>query len=112
LVSGTRWDLQANVTTLHTTRQSLDHLAVATRENLKALESTEQRVTLTVQQGRRPNLDLLKIPTARDRRDAASTDPARISIEMERGSDSEHKRTHKQRIHAVSTGRASAAMRL
>ena len=82
VVSGTRWDLQANVTALYTTRQSLDHLAVATRENLKALEATEQRVTLMVQQGRRPNLDLLKIQdevqAARAQASALTADIARV----------------------------------
>lgn len=61
VVSGTRWDVQANVTALYTTRQSLDQLTAAARENLGALEATERRVALMVQQGKRPNLDLLKI---------------------------------------------------
>ena len=82
VVSGTRWDLQANVTALYTTRQSLDHLTVATRENLRALEATEQRVTLMVQQGRRPNLDLLKIQdevqAARAQASALTADIARV----------------------------------
>jgi outer membrane protein TolC len=82
VVSGTRWDLRANVTTLYTTRQALDRLADATRGNLEALEATEQRVTLLVQTGRRPNLDLLKIKdeveAARAQAAALTADTARV----------------------------------
>jgi outer membrane protein TolC len=82
LVSGTRWDLQANVTALYTTRQSLEQLTAATRENLKALEATDQRVTLMVRQGKRPNLDLLKIQdevqAARAQASALAADIARV----------------------------------
>jgi outer membrane protein TolC len=81
VVSGSRWDLRANVTALYTTRQALDHLAIATRENLAALEATEQRVTLMVQQGRRPNLDLLKI---KDEVEAARAETAALTADTAR----------------------------
>lgn len=61
VVAGTRWDIRANVTALYAAHQAVERVLAAAGENLMALEATERRVTALVQQGRRPNLDLLKI---------------------------------------------------
>jgi outer membrane protein TolC len=61
LVSGTRWEIRANVAALYAGTQALEAVSVAVAEHQAALETTRRRVQLMVDLGRRPRLDLLKI---------------------------------------------------
>lgn len=61
LVTGTRWEIRANVATLYAGAQALDAVSAAVAEHQEALEMTRRRLQLMVDQGKRPRLDLLKI---------------------------------------------------
>lgn len=60
LVEGTRWQVRANVTTLYAATQVLTAAMVAYGDEVTSLEKTHARVELMVQQGKRPEVDLLK----------------------------------------------------
>ncbi len=58
---GTRWQIRSNVTAFYAAVQTADAVGGALDENLHALDATRQALALMVDQGRRPNLDLLKL---------------------------------------------------
>jgi len=64
LLGGTRWEIQANVTTLYASAQALAVVTDAYRENVVSLEETGRRLRLMVDQGKRPEVDLLKATEA------------------------------------------------
>ena len=79
---GTRWDIRANTTALYAAVQTLDAVAMALDRSIDALAATHGRLTLMVEQGRRPRLDLLKVEEeledARGRRAAIEADRTRV----------------------------------
>ncbi len=82
LLEGSRWEVRANATSLYATAQALDAVSLAIDQNLAALDATREKVSLMVDQGRRPGLDLLKldeeIGDARARRAAVIAERARV----------------------------------
>ena len=82
LLDGSRWNVRANATSLYAGAQSLDAIARAVDQTLTALDATRQKVSLMVDQGRRPGLDLLKldeeIADARARRADVGAEQARV----------------------------------
>jgi len=64
LLEGTRWEIRANVTTLYASAQALAAVSAAYEENVASLEETGRRLRLMVEQGKRPELDLLKATEA------------------------------------------------
>jgi len=60
LLEGTRWQIRANVTSVYASAQALAAVAVAYRDNVASLEKTQARLELMVEEGKRPNVDLLK----------------------------------------------------
>ncbi|MCX6543463.1 MAG: TolC family protein [Acidobacteria bacterium] len=79
---GTRWDIRANTTALYAAVQTLDAVTVALDRSIEALAATDGRLTLMVEQGRRPRLDLLKVEEeledARGRRAGIVADRTRV----------------------------------
>jgi len=79
---GTRWDIRANTTALYAALQTLDAVAVALDRSVDALAATHGRLTLMVEQGRRPRVDLLKLDEeledAHGRRAGIEADRARV----------------------------------
>ena len=61
LLQGTRWQVRANVTTVYAAIQALVAVTAAYRDNVASLEETHVRLELMVEQGKRPELDLLKL---------------------------------------------------
>lgn len=61
LLEGTRWQVRFNVTSLYATAQSLDALDAALESRISALEATDSRLELMVAEGKRPDLDRLKV---------------------------------------------------
>jgi outer membrane protein TolC len=82
LLEGSRWEIRANVTSLYAAAQALDAVVHAFDENLAVLDATKQKLALMVDQGRRADIDLLKIKEeledARARRASAVADRARV----------------------------------
>ena len=74
--------MRANATALYAGAQSLDAVTRAVDQTLTALDATRQKVSLMVDQGRRPGLDLLKldeeIADARARRADVGAEQARV----------------------------------
>jgi outer membrane protein TolC len=64
LLEGTRWQIRANVTTLYASAQALAAVTAAYEENVASLEETSRRLRLMVEQGKRPEVDLLKATDA------------------------------------------------
>jgi len=64
LLEGTRWEIRANVTTLYASTQALAAVSAAYEQNVASLEETGRRLRLMVEQGKRPELDLLKATDA------------------------------------------------
>jgi len=60
LLEGTRWQVRANVTSVYASVQALTAVAAAYEENLTSLEKTRDRLQMMVQEGKRPEVDLLK----------------------------------------------------
>lgn len=60
LLEGTRWQISANVTTVYASAQALEAVAGAYGEDVAALEKTRDRLRLMVEEGKRPEVDLLK----------------------------------------------------
>lgn len=60
LLAGTRWQVRANVVTVYGSAQALAAVTVAYGDNVASLEKTQSRLGLMVQQGKRPEVDLLK----------------------------------------------------
>ena len=60
LLEGTRWQVRANVITVYASAQALAAVTVAYGDNVASLEETQGRLELMVQQGKRPEVDLLK----------------------------------------------------
>ena len=61
LLEGTRWQVRFNVISLYTAAQALDQVLASLDEQLAALEQTRSRLDLMVQQGKRPEVDRLKV---------------------------------------------------
>jgi outer membrane protein TolC len=61
LLEGTRWQVRFNVTSLYAAAQSLDAVAAALERQISALEATESRLELMVSEGKRPDVDRLKV---------------------------------------------------
>lgn len=61
LVEGTRWQVRANVITLYSANQALEAATRAYEDQVTALEETYRRLTLMVREGKRPDVDLLKV---------------------------------------------------
>ncbi len=82
LLEGSRWEVRANATSLYAGAQALDAVSQAIDQTLTALDATRQKVSLMVDQGRRPGLDLLKldeeIQDAHARRAAVAAERARV----------------------------------
>jgi outer membrane protein TolC len=82
LVEGSRWEVRANAMALYAGAQALDAVAGAVDQTLAALDATRQKVSLMVDQGRRPGLDLLKldeeIADARTRRTTVAAERVRV----------------------------------
>lgn len=76
---GSRWDIRANTTVLYAALQTLDAVAVALDQSVAALDATHRRLSLMVEQGRRPRLDRLKLEEER-----AEAHGRRAGIEADR----------------------------
>jgi outer membrane protein TolC len=61
LLTGTRWQVRFNVTSLYVTAQSLDAVDDALGHQLAALETTASHLDLMVSVGKAPELDRLKV---------------------------------------------------
>lgn len=61
LLTGTRWQVRFNVTSLYVTAQSLDAVDDALSHQLAALETTASHLDLMVSVGKAPKLDRLKV---------------------------------------------------
>ncbi len=61
LVTGTRWQTRFNAVSLYTAAQSLDAVRVALDELIASLEKTRERLDLMVKEGKRPEVDRLKV---------------------------------------------------
>jgi outer membrane protein TolC len=79
---GSRWDIRANTTALYATLQTLDAVAAALDQSIATLEATHRRLSLMVDQGRRPRIDRLKLEEeleeARGRRAGIEADRSRV----------------------------------
>ncbi len=64
LLEGTRWQVRANVTVMYAATQALTAATLAYEDEVASLEKTHTRVELMVQQGKRPEVDLLKATDA------------------------------------------------
>jgi len=60
LLEGTRWQVSANVTSVYSSAQALTAAVSAYGESVASLERTEARLQLMVEEGKRPEVDLLK----------------------------------------------------
>jgi outer membrane protein TolC len=82
LLEGTRWQVRFNVTSLYTAAQRLDAVGRALDNQITALESTAARLDLMVAEGKRPEVDRLKVVEelegARARRAAVESDRTRV----------------------------------
>lgn len=61
LLEGTRWQVRFNITSLYAAAQSLDAIDTALARQLSALEATNSRLELMVREGKRPDIDRLKV---------------------------------------------------
>ena len=61
VAEGARWEIRFNVTALYVAAQTADAVGHALDENIHALDATRHSLALMVDQGRRANLDLLKL---------------------------------------------------
>jgi len=61
LLDGTRWQVRFNVTALYAAAGSLDAVDAALGRRISALEATDSRLELMVAEGKRPDLDRLKV---------------------------------------------------
>jgi len=61
LLEGTRWQVRFNVTALYAAAESLDAVDAALDRRISALEATDSRLELMVSEGKRPDLDRLKV---------------------------------------------------
>jgi len=61
LLKGTRWQVRFNVTALYAAAESLDAVEAALDHRISALEATDSRLELMVAEGKRPDLDRLKV---------------------------------------------------
>ncbi len=61
LVEGTRWTIRFNVTSLFTAAQALDSVITALKQQIRALDTTRQRLDMMVKDGKRPDIDRLKV---------------------------------------------------
>jgi len=64
LLDGTRWQVRANVTSLYASAQALAAVTAAYGDEVASLEETGRRLRLMVDQGKRPEVDLLKATDA------------------------------------------------
>lgn len=61
LLDGSRWQIRYNVRSLYHTAQSLDAVLVALDGQIEALDATTSRLQLMVDEGKRPEIDHLKV---------------------------------------------------
>jgi len=61
LLEGTRWQVRFNAVSLYTAAQTLDRIVAALDEQLAALEKTRARLNMMVSEGKRPEVDRLKV---------------------------------------------------
>jgi len=61
LLEGTRWQVRFNVTSLYAAVQSFDAVDEALAHQLTALEATNSRLEMMVTEGKRPDVDRLKV---------------------------------------------------
>jgi outer membrane protein len=61
LLSGTRWQIRANVVSVYAANQSLAAAVRAYSEQVAALNKTRERLELMVNEGKAPEVDLLKV---------------------------------------------------
>jgi outer membrane protein TolC len=64
LLEGTRWQVRANVTTTYAAIQALTAATVAYGDEVASFEQTRARLSLMVELGRRPLVDLLEVTDA------------------------------------------------
>ncbi|NOZ77619.1 MAG: TolC family protein [Acidobacteria bacterium] len=83
LVTGSRWQVRFNATSLYTAAQSLDAVGAALDELIASLEKTRERLDLMVKEGKRPELDRLKVleqyQDAVAQREAVAADRTRVA---------------------------------
>jgi outer membrane protein len=82
LLEGTRWQVRFNVTSLYTAAQRLDAVGRALGHQIAALQSTATHLELMVTEGKRPEVDRLKVveelEAARASRTAVESDRIRV----------------------------------
>ncbi len=61
LLTGTTWQITFNVASLYATAQALREVIRATDDQIASLDTTEQRLELMVREGKRPDVDRLKV---------------------------------------------------
>jgi len=61
LRDGTRWQVRFNVTSLYAGVQTLDEAVHSSESLIQTLEAVQKRLELMVREGKRPELDLLKV---------------------------------------------------
>jgi len=61
LLSGTRWQIRANVVSVYAANQSLAAAVKAYSEQVATLNKTRERLELMVNEGKAPEVDLLKV---------------------------------------------------
>jgi len=61
LLEGSRWTVRFNVTSLYAAGQALDEVIRALGEQVDALEHTRENLVLMVKDGKRPDIDRLKV---------------------------------------------------
>ncbi|RME94576.1 MAG: TolC family protein [Verrucomicrobia bacterium] len=61
LLEGARWQVRFNVISLYTAAQTLDRVLAALDEQLAALAQTKARLDVMVSEGKRPEVDRLKV---------------------------------------------------
>ena len=74
LARGTRWTVRFNVTSLYTAALSLDAGIQALNEQVQALQHTADHLALMVEQGKRPDIDRLKVVDSLEEARAALAD--------------------------------------
>jgi outer membrane protein len=82
LLDGSRWQVRFNVTSLYAAAQRLDAVGRALDHQIAALESTATHLELMVAEGKRPDVDRLKVveelEAARAGRTAVESDRTRV----------------------------------
>lgn len=86
LLDGTRWQVRFNVTSLYTAAQRLDAVGLALDHQIAALQSTAEHIRLMVAEGKRPDVDRLKVveelEAARAGRAGVESDRTRVGATL------------------------------